>query len=143
MYTSGTCTAGFKTFYPGSRLVFTLFLGESASLGGTLTFTTCGLTRNNTVLYVGTGCATGSVSFGCLAGNDDATQCAANRLASTAYVTVTQRTYFVQLGGINGGAITSGLQWTYAPPLATRTRTAAATRSRSGSATRSRTRKRK
>lgn len=140
MYTSGTCSSGFKTFYHGSRMVFALFLGVSTRLGGKLTLTTCGSTSNNTVLYVGTGCPAWATPFNCLAGNDDADQCAGNYLASTVSVTASERSYFVQLGGSNGALAMSGLQWTYSLPV-TPTRTAAATRSFTGSATRPGTRK--
>jgi hypothetical protein len=54
MYTSGTRGAGFRTFFAGSRLVYTLSLGDNATLGGVLTLSTCGLTGDNTALYVGT-----------------------------------------------------------------------------------------
>jgi hypothetical protein len=153
MYTSGSCAAGFRTFYPGSRLVYSLYLGDGVPVGGTLTVTTCGATANDTVLYVGTGCPTVASSFGCLVGNDDAAAppCAANGLASTLNVTAAQRSYFLQLGGANGRDVTAGLAWTYAPPPASasgtrtpsRTRTRSRSRSRSASrtSTRSRTRK--
>ena len=147
MYTSGNCTRGFASFFPGPRLVYAIFLDASAPLGGTLTVTTCGQTRNNTVMYVGTGCPTGSAPFGCIAGNDDATTgtCSSNALASTITLTVTQRSYYVQLGGWGGGNVTSGLQWSFAAPSASRTVTPTRTRvvatTRSPSATRSRTRK--
>ena len=93
MYTSGSCAAGLRAFFAGSRLLYVLNLGEAAPLGGTLTLTVCGHTANNTVLYVGTGCPTWALPFGCLAGNDNAsdagvgsvatTACAANPLASS------------------------------------------------------------
>ena len=161
MYTSGTCDAGFRTFYPGARLVYSLSLGDATPLGGTLTLSTCGLTANNTVLYVGTGCPAWALPFGCLVGNDDAVACGRNALASTLSITATQRTYFIQLGGANGRTVISGLQWTYAAssasgtssrtrtrsPTGTRSRTvtrsATGTRSRTGSRTRSRSRSRK
>ena len=58
MYTSGSCLAGgsFSTLFSGYRLVYRIDLGEVTPLGGVLTVTTCDLTRNNTVLYIGTGC---------------------------------------------------------------------------------------
>jgi hypothetical protein len=154
MYTSGTCASGFRTFYPGSRLVYQLSLGDTALLGGTLTLSTCGVTSDNTVLYVGTGCPTWDVPFGCLAGSDDAgggasAQCVSNPLASTVSITATQRTYYIQLGGVDGRAVTAGLRWTYAAASASRSRTSLAsrsasqTRSRSRDASRSRTRKAK
>ena len=86
MFTSGTCASGFKAFFPGPRLVNSLSLGEATALGSTLRLTTCGLTRNNTVLYIGTGCPTWTTPFGCLVGNDDAvapTTCRDSPLAST------------------------------------------------------------
>lgn len=148
MYTSGSCLAGYRTFFPGSRLVFSLFLGESAVLGGILTVTTCGLTKNNTVLYVGRGCPTWSEPFGCLAGtDDDEGACLANRLASTVRIVAAQRNYFFQVGGINGNAITTALNWSYVPPVpSSRSRTATSRvtpTGRSRSATQTRTRKRK
>jgi hypothetical protein len=152
MYTAGFCDAGFRTFYPGARLVYSLSLGDTTPLGGALTVTTCGHTVNNTVLYVGTGCPSWDRPFGCLIGNDDTPNCGSNALASTLTVTATQRTYFIQLGGANGRTITSGLQWAYAAPssnsgTASRTRSrslsAKGTRSASGSRSRSRSRSRK
>ena len=140
MYTSGSCEAAFKTFYTGSRLVFSLFLGDSTRLGGTLTVTTCGQTRNNTVLYVGTGCPTWAMPFGCLVGNDDAaTTCSSNPLASRISLTATQRTYFIQVGGVNGLPITAGLQWVYAAPSATPSGTHTRTRTQSRAAVGTRT----
>lgn len=147
MFTSGTCAYGFRTFYPGSRLVYALYLGDGVPVGGTLTVTTCGKAGpgNDTVLYVGTGCPTASSSFGCLVGNDDATAppCAANGLASTLKITATQRSYFLQLGGVNGRDVTAGLAWMYAPPPASpsgsRTPSRSHTRSRSTSFTARRT----
>lgn len=114
MYTSGTCLSGFRTFFPGPRLVYALYLGASTPLGGTLTITTCGRTANNTVLYVGTGCPTWSVPFNCLAGSDnDATCGLASRIVLTG---VSQNTYFIQLAGYAGQPVTSGLAWSYAIP---------------------------
>ena len=151
MYTSGSCSAGFKTFFPGARLVYSLSLGGEVSLGGTLTITTCGVTSNNTVLYVGTGCPTWMMPFGCLVGNDDAASCSGNALASTVTLTATQRNYFVQLGGIDGTSIVSGVVWNYTAqspsPSSTRSRTSnkrrspSASRLRSPSTSRSRSRK--
>ena len=141
MYTAGSCATGLGAFYPGPRLLFALDLGSDTPLGGVLTLTTCGHTANNTVLYVGTGCPTWAQPFGCRAGNDNAAgpACGGNGLASTVAVAATQPTYYVQLGGFNGAAVTSGLGWAYAPPAAASGSAAgSATRSRSGSATRSR-----
>ena len=149
MYTSGSCAVGYKTYFPGARLLFALDLGTTTPLGGVLTVTTCGHTANNTVLYVGTGCPSWALPFGCLVGGDNAPDCGGNAFASTVALVATQSNYFIQLGGVNGRAITSGLQWTYAASSAsgtssrTRTRSATGTRSRTGSRTRSRSRSRK
>ena len=157
MYTAGTCATGLRAFYPGTRLLYSLYLGLGTPLGGTLTLTTCGHTINDTVLYVGTGCPSWERPFACVAGNDDAPLAAAgggggcaggNARASTVAVVVTQPTYYVQLGGMNGGDVVSGLGWGYTPPAsrsASGSRTRSRSRSRSGSrsATRSRSRKRK
>ena len=157
MYTAGTCAAGLSTLYPGSRLLYALDLGSTTPLGGTLTLTTCGHTADDTVLYVGTGCPTWAQPFACKAGNDNAAgaaACGGNSLASTVAVVATQSSYFVQLGGVNGAHVTSGLAWSYALPsrspsgaaatrsrtaTPTRTRTATKTRTRSATKTRSRT----
>ncbi len=167
MYTVGSCAAGLGAFYPGSRLLYALFLGPATLPGGVLTITTCGHTANNTVLYVGVGCPVWAQPFGCRAGNDNAVApvCAGNALASTIAVVVTQATYYVQLGGVHGEDVVSGLGWRYSaptsPPTGTstarpspkrtrtrgtsRSRSAMATPSKSGSrtVTRSRSRKRK
>ena len=157
MYTAGTCAAGLRAFYPGPRLLYALDLGDGVPLGGVLTLTTCGHTANNTVLYVGTGCPSWALPFGCVAGNDDALSppggCASNARASTVAVVATQPTYYVQVGGMRGGDVVAGLAWGYAPPAASgsasgsrsRSRSRSRTRSRSAStsATRSRSRKRK
>ena len=94
MYTSGSCSSGFRTFFPGSRLVYSLFLGVDVELGGVRTVTTCGVTRNNTVLYVGTG-PTWSQPFGCIAG-------------SALALPATQRNYFIQVrvAGVVAGILT-------------------------------------
>ena len=121
MYTSGSCSSGYRSFFPGSRLVYALFLGASTPLGGTLTVTTCGRTDNNTVLYIGTGCPTWSVSFNCLAGSDNDASCSANPLASRIVLQgITQTNFYIQLGGFSGASIVSGLAWSYVPPSATR-----------------------
>ena len=131
MYTSGTCATGLRVFFPGSRLLYALDLGERTPLGGTLTITTCGHSANNTVLYVGTGCPSWDRPFGCVAGNDNAAACAVNELSSTLTVTATQTRYFVQLGGFNSATVVSGLAWSYAPP----SRSRSASRTGSGTAT--------
>jgi hypothetical protein len=146
MYTSGSCAAGLKAFYPGSRLVYAWTLNESVPLGGTLRLSSCGLTADNTVLYAGTGCPTWALPFGCVAGNDDAIACGSNALASTLSLNVSQRSYYIQLGGAGGRGVTAGLQWAYSPPVAasaSATRTRSRSRSRSASVTRSRSRSRK
>jgi len=151
MYTSGSC-AGFSTFFPGPRLVFRIALVDGAPLGGTLTLSTCGLTINNTVLYIGTGCPTWFGSFNCMRGNDDAgdaagQSCPSNPRASTLSVVATSRFYFVQLGSSSGADVVSGLSWSYtAPrpsPTSTRTRSRTASPTRTRSATRSKSRSRK
>jgi hypothetical protein len=120
--------------------VFALSLGTTVALGGMLTLSTCGVTHNNTVLYVGTGCPSWDRPFGCLMGSNDATSsCTANPLASTITLTVTQRNYFIQLGGVDGQNVRSSVRWTYSMP--TRTSTGTGTRSRSRVSTRSRSRK--
>ena len=104
------------------------------------------------MLYVGTGCPTWALPFNCRAGNDNAAgpACGGNGLASTVAVTATQATYYVQLGGVNGAAVVSGLRWAYAAPgtrsasgSRTRSRSASRSRSRSGSRSGSRSRSRK
>jgi hypothetical protein len=150
MYTAGSCAVGFKTFYPGSRLVYALALNASTPLGGVLRFSTCGLTANDTVLYVGTGCPSWALPFGCLAGNNDA-GCGSNGLASTLSIVASQRSYFIQVGGANGRDVIVGLQWAYRAPApvvsvsasVTRTRSRTRTRSASGTGSRSRSRKAK
>ena len=106
MYTAGSCATGLGAFYPGSRLLYVLDLGEATPLGGTLTLTTCGHSTNNTVLYVGTGCPTWALPFACRSGNDNAAgpACGSNPLASTVAITAAQVTYYVQVGGWWGGA---------------------------------------
>jgi hypothetical protein len=117
MYTSGSCTSGFRSFFPGYRLVYALYLGARTPLGGTLTITTCGRTANNTVLYVGTGCPTWSVSYNCLAGADNDATCGSNPLASRLVLrNVAQANFFVQLAGYAGETVTSGLAWSYTLP---------------------------
>lgn len=154
MYTAGTCSTGLRAFYPGSRLLYVIELGSLTPLGGVLTITTCNHSANNTVLYVGTGCPTWALPFGCLAGNDNAgdagvgsvvtTACAANPRASSIIVPgVLSRTLHIQIGGYGGAPIVSGLAWSYAP-VASRSATAPVTRRTTDtrSATRSRTRPR-
>jgi hypothetical protein len=134
MYTAGSCATGLSAFYPGSRLVYALFLGPATPLGGTLTLTTCGHTTNNTAVYVGTGCPTWDRPFGCLAGNDNAEDagaaCDGNPLASTLVLRgVPARSLYVQVGGVSGAPVVSGLRWAYSPPPS---RSATASRAVSG-----------
>jgi len=151
MYTSGSCALGYQTFVPGPRLVYRITLSDVLPLGGTLTLSTCGLTSNNTVLYLGTGCPTWFGSFNCLRANDDATAstCASNPLASVLSHTAASRIYFVQLGTSSGAEVVSGLSWSYSVASATRkssgtrSRTASATRTRSATRSKSRSRKAK
>lgn len=132
-----------RAFYPGSRLLYSIFLGSLTPLGGVLTLTSCGFTANNTVLYIGTGCPTWDRPFGCVVGNDNAAPvCGSNMLASAVAIIAQQATYYVQLGGVNGEHVVSSFQWSYAAPSAsgsvTRTRTSSKSRSRSGSRSRTR-----
>ena len=122
-------------------MVFRIYISDALPLGGILTLSTCGLTSNNTVLYLGTGCPTWFGSFNCLRANDDAAgpACPGNPLASALSHIVTSRIYFVQLGASIGGEVVSGLSWSYSVASASRT----ATRTRSRSATRSKSRSRK
>ena len=149
MYTSGSCALGYQTFAPGPRLVYRITLSDALPLGGTLTLSTCGLTTNNTVLYLGTGCPTWFGSFNCLRANDDATgsACASNPLASVLSHVASLRIYFVQLGTSSGANVVSGLSWSYraasASPTGTRTRSRTASPTRTRSATRSKSRSRK
>ena len=153
MYTSGFCS-GFTAFFPGPRLVYRIALDNGAPLGGTLTLSTCGLTSNNTVLYLGMGCPTWSQPFGCLRGNDDAGDvtgqaCASNPRASTISVVASTRFFFVQLGASGGADFVSGLSWSYrvasASPTTSRSRsrTTSSTRTRSSTSSKSRSRKAK
>ena len=152
MYTSGYCAGGLSTLFPGPRLVYRIALNDGAPLGGTLTLSTCGLTSNNTVLYLGTGCPTWSLPFGCLRGNDDAGDaagqaCPSNPRASTISSVATSRFFFAQLGSSSGADVVSGLSWSYvAPrpsPTSTRTRSRTTSSTRTRSATRSKSRSRK
>ena len=153
MYPTGSCARDFGTFFGGGpRLVYHLHLGDSTPLGGTLTLSTCGLTSDNTVLYLGTGCPTWFGSFNCLVGNDNAgdtgqAPCATNALASTLAVTASSRYFFVQVGGASGADIRSGLSWSYAAlrpsPTSSRSRSRTRTRTRTRSRSKSRSRKAK
>jgi len=150
MYTSGSCALGYQTFVPGPRLVYRISISEALPLGGTLTLSTCGLTSNNTVLYLGTGCPTWFGSFNCVRGSDDVVgACASNPLASVLSHVATSRIYFVQLGTSSGAEVVSGLSWSYRVAGASRTstgtrsRTATRTRTRSATASKSRSRKAK
>ena len=147
MYTSGSCSQGYGSFSPGPRLVYRIALSDALPIGGVLTISTCGLTNNNTVLYLGTGCPTWFGSFNCVKGNDDAAgvaTCASNPLASTLSHVTSSRIYFVQLGTYSGADVVSGLSWSYsggASPTKTRTKSAPPSRTRSTAASKSRTRK--
>ena len=153
MYTSGSCAVGYQSFVPGPRLVYRITLSNELPVGGTLTLSTCGLTSNDTVLYLGTGCPTWFGSFNCLRGNDDAVVgaaiCAGNHLASALSYITTSRLYFVQLGTSSGAEVVSGLSWSYRTASAsststcTRSRTALSTRTRSATSSKSRSRKAK
>ena len=158
MYTSGTCASGLRAFFPGSRLLYALNLGSVTPLGGILTVTTCGHTFNNTVLYAGTGCPSWALPFGCIVGNDNAFApgCTSNGLASTLTLTATQHMYYLQLGGVDGSTVTSGLAWSYQGPASasasgtasrsrsvTRSKSLSCSRSRSGSRSMSRSKSRK
>ena len=148
MYTSGgACGAGYSWFAPGSRVVYQLNLGPDVPLGGLLTLTTCGLTSNNTALYLGLGCPTWSGAFNCLRGNDNAADvagqtCGPNPLASTLSHVAASRIYLVQLGDASGSGLVSGLRWNYTLPTlsATPSRSSSRSRSRSAAATPTRTR---
>ena len=150
MYTSGSCTVGYKTFVPGPRLVYRISISDALPLGGVLTLSTCGLTKNNTVLYLGMGCPTWFGSFNCVRANDDVgggAVCLGNPLASTLSHVATSRIYFVQLGSSSGTGVVSGLSWSYSvastSPTVTRTRSRTASPTRTRSVTRSRSRSRK
>ena len=166
LYTSGSCAKGLSALFAGPRALGFLSLGSGVPLGGTLTVTTCGLTADDTVLYVGTGCPSWALPFNCRVGNDDAGDdpaapaCPTNPGAATAVLSgVASRYLYIQLGGAMGAAVTSGLAWRYEPPgvtgtstpsgagTPTRTRSSGVgsrsrTRSRSASASRSRSRSR-
>ena len=128
--------------------MYRLSLSVGTPLGGVLTLSTCGLSANDTVLYLGTGCPTYSGAFNCIVGNDNgaAPGCGANALASALTHVTASSVYFVQLGAAGGGAVVSGLRWSYVPPAASsrtatssRTPTPTPTPSRSRSATPTRT----
>jgi hypothetical protein len=93
------------------------------------------------VLYVGTGCPSWAESFGCLVGNDNTgdnggTRCASNELASTLSLRrVPSRTIFIQVGGMNGAPIVSGLSWSYVVRSSSATPTVSSSRTRSRSTT--------
>ena len=118
-----------------------LRLGESVALGGQLYITTCGLTRNNTVLFISSGCPTWQLPFACMAGNDDAGDagsggtlaCASNPSASSLSIMATYtRTFFIQVGSATGAEFVSGLSWMYKPP-ASPTKSGSSSRSRPAS----------
>ena len=122
--------------------MYRLSLGDGAPLGGLLTLSTCGLSSNNTVLYLGTGCPVNAPSFNCLRGNDDAADvpgqaCGANARASALGHVAASRVYFVQVGAAGGGAVVSGLSWSYAPPPPSASASRSASREPSPSRSRS------
>ena len=151
MYTTGSCALGYSSFVPGPRLVYRITLSNELPVGGTLTLSTCGLTTNDTVLYLGTGCPTWFGSFNCLRASDDAAgaACTGNPLASVLSHVTASRLHFVQVGAASGAEVVSGLSWSYAVASATRTsthtrsRTATPTRTRSATRFKSRSRKAK
>jgi hypothetical protein len=146
MYTVGYCRSGLSTFMAGPRLVYFLNLGPTTALGGSLRVTTCGHTRDNTVLYIGLGCPTWYGTAQCQAGNDDAGDggapaCTSNPSASTITLPqVASRVFFVQVGAFPGADAVTGLAWTYTPPVTTQTRTRSRSPSRTPSHTRTRSR---
>lgn len=95
--------------------MYRITLSDALPLGGILTLSTCRLTTNNTVLYLGTSCPTWFGSFNCLRANDDVTSsaCASNPLASVLAHVAASRIYFVQLGTSSGAEVVSGLSWSY------------------------------
>ena len=148
MYSSGSCATGSSAMWPGPRAVIRIDLGADVPLGGSLTVTTCGNTKNNTVLFIGTGCPTWSGAFNCKAGNDNTGDnpgevCADNPRASTVRITSTsERAYFVQLGGYGGTDVVAGLSWSFKPRLSSSS-SASRTKRATASTSSSRTRKRK
>ena len=97
--------------YASPRIVYFLTLGTGVALGGRLVVSTCGRTAGDTLLYIGTGCPVGPITFQCLVGNDDAgdaagqAACAGNAAASTAIISsATSRFYFIMLGHAPGSA---------------------------------------
>ena len=141
MYTTGSCALGYSSFVPGPRIVYRITLSNELPVGGTLTLSTCGLTTNDTVLYLGSGCPTWYGSFNCLRATDDgvgAAACTGNPLASVLSHVTASRLYFVQVGAASGGEVVSGLSWSYAVASSMRTMTRTRTRSRTASPTRTR-----
>ena len=135
LFSSGSCARGLSSIYASARIVYFLALGANATLGGSLVVSTCGRTTGDTLLYIGTGCPVGPVTFQCLVGNDNAgdavgqAACAGNAGASTVTIpSTTSRLYFVMLGFFPGNpAPVASVTWAYAPPAptpsASRTRT--------------------
>ena len=135
LFSSGSCARGLSSVYASPRIVYFLTLGTGVVLGGRLVVSTCGRTTGDTLLYIGTGCPVGPITFQCLVGNDDAgdnsgqVACAGNAAASTATVSsATSRFYFIMLGHAPGSAPpVASVTWEYTPPVATpsptRTRT--------------------
>ena len=136
LFSSGGCARGLSSIYASARIVYFLNLGTNAALGGRLTISTCDRTAGDTLLYVGTGCPVGPVTFQCLVGNDNAgdvpgqAPCAGNVGASTVTIaSTTSRLYFVMLGFFPGTpAPVASVAWAYTPPAPTATGTRSRTR---------------
>ena len=136
LFSSGGCARGLSSIYASARIVYFLNLGTNATFGGRLTISTCDRTAGDTLLYVGTGCPVGPVTFQCQVGNDNAgdvpgqAPCAGNAGASTVTIAATtSRLYFVMLGFFPGTpAPVASVAWAYTPPPATATGTRSRTR---------------
>lgn len=112
---SPTCASG-SGVSSGAKLAFMIDLGVDTVLGSQLTVDTCLTAVGDTVLYVGTGCASSSASFGCLTANDDmgAALCPSDSVASRISINVSSRYVWAVVG--NYGSTTtasSGLRWWY------------------------------
>ena len=135
LFSTGSCARGLASIYASPRIVYFVNLGAGAARGGSLVVTTCGRTAADTLLYIGTGCPVGPMTFQCQVGNDNAgdapgqAPCAGNPAASTATIAATtSRFYFIMLGHAPGSAPpVASVAWAYAPPAPTpspsRTRT--------------------
>lgn len=111
-----SCAAGLKLSRLGRQnvSVYALDLGSDTTLGGTLTLSTGGQSRSDTVLYVGLGCPDSNAAFGCVAANDDSKFLKSKQ--SRVAIAAAQRVYYIIVGGWSGDAVRSGLQWDYLPP---------------------------